>query len=143
RAEREYDLEKVAKLKYGTLAQLERDLAAEEGKHAAKNGGRLLKDEVDEKDLAQPVSRRTGGPPSPPARSDHAQLPPPTPASHLAPSATTTPSPRWRTPSCVPGPASRIPTAPSGRSSSSARPAWGRPSSPAPSPSSSSTANRR
>src|SRR5262252_619260 len=49
RAEREYDLEKVAKLKYGTLAQLERDLAAEEAKHADKNGaGRLLKEEVDE-----------------------------------------------------------------------------------------------
>ncbi|MFN8546195.1 MAG: ATP-dependent chaperone ClpB [Candidatus Binatia bacterium] len=63
KAEREYDLNKVAELKYGRLAQLERDLAAEETRHGAADGGsRLLKEEVDEEDIAEVVSRWTGVP---------------------------------------------------------------------------------
>jgi ATP-dependent Clp protease ATP-binding subunit ClpB len=58
KAERQYDLNKVAELKYGTLAQLDRELqAAEEGKQAA--GGALMKEEVDEDDIAAVVSRWT------------------------------------------------------------------------------------
>jgi ATP-dependent Clp protease ATP-binding subunit ClpB len=61
KAEREYDLNRVAELRYGTLAQLERDLvAAEEDKRKA--GGALMKEEVDEDDIAQVVSRWTGVP---------------------------------------------------------------------------------
>jgi ATP-dependent Clp protease ATP-binding subunit ClpB len=64
-AERQYDLNKVAELRYGKLAQLERQLAAEEAHLAgAKDGGgkRLLKEQVDEEDIAEVVSRWTGIP---------------------------------------------------------------------------------
>ncbi|MFI5395069.1 MAG: ATP-dependent chaperone ClpB [Candidatus Binatia bacterium] len=60
KAERLYDLNRVAELKYGTLAQLERQLASEEQELAKKEGGtRLIKEEVDEDDVAQVVSRWT------------------------------------------------------------------------------------
>src|SRR5205823_3726416 len=64
KAERQYDLNKVAELKYGKLAQLERQLAQEEGRlGASQDGGRrLLKERVDEEDIAEVVSRWTGIP---------------------------------------------------------------------------------
>jgi ATP-dependent Clp protease ATP-binding subunit ClpB len=59
-AERQYDLNKAAELKYGTLAQLEKQLKAEEDALAGKQGApRLLKEEVDEEDIAEVVSRWT------------------------------------------------------------------------------------
>src|SRR5271167_3542434 len=56
-AERAYDLNKAAELKYGTLATLERQLKAEEARMAANMGSttRLLKEEVDEEDIAAVV----------------------------------------------------------------------------------------
>jgi ATP-dependent Clp protease ATP-binding subunit ClpB len=63
KAEREYDLNRAAELKYGKLTGLERQLAAESDKLAAKQGhSRLLKEEVDEEDIAEVVSRWTGVP---------------------------------------------------------------------------------
>jgi ATP-dependent Clp protease ATP-binding subunit ClpB len=63
RAEREYDLNRAAQLKYGNLADLERKLASEEERLAIKQGPqRLLKEEVDEEDIAAVVSRWTGVP---------------------------------------------------------------------------------
>ncbi len=63
KAERHYDLNRVAELKYGTLAQLERDLAGEEAKlHSEQGTSRLLKEEVDEDDIAAIVCRWTGIP---------------------------------------------------------------------------------
>jgi ATP-dependent Clp protease ATP-binding subunit ClpB len=64
KAKREYDLNKVAELQYGKLAQLEKDLAAEETKVTEKAGGaeRLIKEEVDEDDIADVVARWTGIP---------------------------------------------------------------------------------
>jgi len=63
KAEREYDLNKAAELKYGKLAQLEKEVAAEEQRLAERQGGRqLLKEEVDEEDIAEVVSRWTGVP---------------------------------------------------------------------------------
>ncbi|TAM60720.1 ATP-dependent chaperone ClpB, partial [bacterium] len=59
-AERNYDLNKVAELRYGTLADLERRLAQVNAPSGGK--GRLLKEEVDEEDIAQVVSRWTGIP---------------------------------------------------------------------------------
>src|SRR5262249_27860183 len=63
KAERAYDLNKVAELKYGKLAGLERELAAEEKKieQGGESGGasRLLKEEVDEEDIAEVVARWT------------------------------------------------------------------------------------
>jgi ATP-dependent Clp protease ATP-binding subunit ClpB len=63
RAERAYDLNRVAELRYGELPKLERELAVEE-QHLTKkqNGHRLLKEEVDEDDIAEVVSRWTGIP---------------------------------------------------------------------------------
>jgi ATP-dependent Clp protease ATP-binding subunit ClpB len=61
KAERAYDLNKVAELKYGKLASLERELADEEAR--LENGEaastRLLKEEVDEEDIADVVARWT------------------------------------------------------------------------------------
>jgi ATP-dependent Clp protease ATP-binding subunit ClpB len=61
-AERQYDLNKVAELKYGRLAELERQLAAEEAGVHEQDTKRLLKEEVDEEDIAEVVSRWTGIP---------------------------------------------------------------------------------
>ena len=63
RAERAYDLNRVAELRYGDLPRLERELAAEEQHLVNKQGeSRLLKEEVDEEDIALVVSRWTGIP---------------------------------------------------------------------------------
>jgi ATP-dependent Clp protease ATP-binding subunit ClpB len=61
-AEREYDLNRMAELKYGKIAQLERELTAEEEKSRGRGGMQLLKEEVDEDDIAAVVSRWTGIP---------------------------------------------------------------------------------
>jgi ATP-dependent Clp protease ATP-binding subunit ClpB len=63
KAEREYDLNRAAELKYGKLADLERRLHEEEKRLSEKQGqARLLKEEVDEEDIAQVVSRWTSIP---------------------------------------------------------------------------------
>ncbi|MGI6210959.1 MAG: ATP-dependent chaperone ClpB [Anaerovoracaceae bacterium] len=61
-AERNYDLETLAKLKYGTLPELEKKL--EEQKKQAEQGSedRLLKEEVGEEEIAEVVSSWTGIP---------------------------------------------------------------------------------
>jgi ATP-dependent Clp protease ATP-binding subunit ClpB len=61
KAKREYDLNKVAELQYGKLAGLEKQLA-ELGKADEKTGVRLIKEEVDEEDIAEVVARWTGVP---------------------------------------------------------------------------------
>ncbi len=62
-AERQYDLNRATELKYGTLAQLERTLQAEEARlESAETGPRLMKEEVDEEDIADIVARWTGIP---------------------------------------------------------------------------------
>jgi ATP-dependent Clp protease ATP-binding subunit ClpB len=63
RAEREYDLNKVAELKFGRLNELERRLGEEENtmmKEHTKDA--LLKEEVDEEEIARVVSQWTGVP---------------------------------------------------------------------------------
>ena len=63
RAERAYDLNRVAELRYGELPRLERELAIEQQQLGKKQGeSRLLKEEVDEDDIAAIVSRWTGIP---------------------------------------------------------------------------------
>ena len=63
KAERQYDLNRVAELKYGTLAQLERELAAAEDRLSGEEkAARLIKEDVDEDDIADVVSRWTGVP---------------------------------------------------------------------------------
>jgi ATP-dependent Clp protease ATP-binding subunit ClpB len=62
-AERAYDLNKAAELKYGKAIELERQLKAEEERANTQKGSqRLLKEEVDEEDIAEVVSRWTGVP---------------------------------------------------------------------------------
>ncbi len=62
-AERAYDLNRVAELRYGELPKLERELGLEQ-EHLGKkqDGTRLLKEEVDEDEIAAVVSRWTGIP---------------------------------------------------------------------------------
>ena len=63
KAEREYDLNRVAELRYGTMPRLEKELQAEEAHLDRQEGeSRLLKEEVDEEDIAEVVSRWTGIP---------------------------------------------------------------------------------
>ena len=57
-AERDADLQRAAELKYGKLIELEKKLNAIQNREANKN--HLLKEEIDEDDIAQVVSRWTG-----------------------------------------------------------------------------------
>ena len=59
-AEREADLETAAKLKYGTLPELEKQLKEAKNNEGKKNT--LLKEEIDDEDIAQVVSKWTGVP---------------------------------------------------------------------------------
>jgi ATP-dependent Clp protease ATP-binding subunit ClpB len=64
-AQRRYDLEKAAELLHGRLPELERQLAEEERRLADRQGaagGRLLREEVTEEEVAEIVSRWTGIP---------------------------------------------------------------------------------
>ncbi len=62
-AQRAYDYNKAAELQYGRLKQLEAQLAEEQAKLSAGEGApRLIKEEVDEDDIAAVVSRWTGIP---------------------------------------------------------------------------------
>lgn len=59
RAESVGNLEQAAQLKYVTLVELEKQVKKNEEKNTAKKGLRLLKEEVDEEDIAGVVSRWT------------------------------------------------------------------------------------
>lgn len=61
-AERKYDLEILAKLKYGTLPELEKKLEQEKDFHEEAKEKRLLKEEVTETEIAEVVSKWTGIP---------------------------------------------------------------------------------
>ena len=59
KAEREYDLNKAAELRHGTIPGLEKQIRALEEKVRDDSGKRLLKEQVDEEDIAEIVSRWT------------------------------------------------------------------------------------
>jgi len=61
-AERVYDLNKAAELKYGTLPRLKSELEQEERKAAKRSGDTLLRDSVTEEEIARIVARWTGIP---------------------------------------------------------------------------------
>lgn len=61
-AERKYDLEKLAELKYGTLPELEKKLEEEKSEAGEASDNRLLKEEVTEDEIAEVVSQWTGIP---------------------------------------------------------------------------------
>ena len=63
RAERESNLEEAARLKYGTLAEIDKKIKATEARLAEiQKSGSLLKEEVSEEDIAQVVAKWTGIP---------------------------------------------------------------------------------
>ncbi|CAL8470560.1 g10102 [Coccomyxa elongata] len=64
-AERDYDLNRAAELKYGTLLQLQKQLKEAEQdleRETAVTGGRMLREEVTETDIADIISQWTGIP---------------------------------------------------------------------------------
>lgn len=61
-AEREYDLEKLAKLKYGELPRLEKEVAARKAEADAAEESRLLREEVGEEEIQAVISEWTGIP---------------------------------------------------------------------------------
>ncbi|HEU4725919.1 MAG TPA: ATP-dependent chaperone ClpB [Candidatus Eisenbacteria bacterium] len=63
RAERDADLERVARIRHGDLPKLEKQLAAETAALAAlQKDLKILKEEVDEEDIAEVVARWSGVP---------------------------------------------------------------------------------
>jgi len=62
KAEREYDLNKAAQLRHGTLPELEKKLEEAEKSVSGSDGKRLLREEVTEEEIAQIVSKWTGIP---------------------------------------------------------------------------------
>ncbi|MBE7021785.1 MAG: ATP-dependent chaperone ClpB [Ruminococcaceae bacterium] len=63
RAERSYDLNKAAELKYGTLPKLKQELAEAEAENEKSQGKRqLLRDSVTEEEIARIIGRWTGIP---------------------------------------------------------------------------------
>ncbi|MCI8647277.1 MAG: ATP-dependent chaperone ClpB [Firmicutes bacterium] len=61
-AERNYDLEKLAQLKYGTLPELEKKLEVEKDQADEAKENRLLREEVGEEEIAEVVAGWTGIP---------------------------------------------------------------------------------
>ncbi|MEI6828275.1 MAG: ATP-dependent chaperone ClpB [Synechococcaceae cyanobacterium ELA445] len=62
-AKRSYDLNKAAELEYGTLAELNKKLAAKEAELNAAGGDKtLLREEVTEEDIAEVIAKWTGIP---------------------------------------------------------------------------------
>ncbi len=59
-AERNYDLEKLSELKYGTMVELEKQL--EEANRQEENRERMIKEEVTEEEIAEVVAKWTGIP---------------------------------------------------------------------------------
>jgi ATP-dependent Clp protease ATP-binding subunit ClpB len=62
RAERAADLARAAELRYGTIPELERELAEREAAAASPGGAVFLKEEVDADDIAEVVASWTGIP---------------------------------------------------------------------------------
>ena len=73
-AERNYNLEKLAQLKYGTLPDLEKKLEVEKEKAEAAEEARLLKEEVTEEEIAEVISGWTGIPVSKLVESEREKL---------------------------------------------------------------------
>jgi ATP-dependent Clp protease ATP-binding subunit ClpB len=76
RAEREADLQRAAELRYGEIPQLEQVLADQEARlrELQTDGGSLLKEEVDDEDVAEVVAKWTGIPVSRLMESEVAKL---------------------------------------------------------------------
>ena len=73
-AEREYDLEKLAKLKYGELPALEKEIEDLKNKIEQANESRMLREEVGEEEIQAVISEWTGIPVSKLAESEREKL---------------------------------------------------------------------
>ena len=78
-AERDYDLNRAAELKYGTLISLQQQLKAAEEElrlqaEAGGRAGRMLREEVTEEDISEVISKWTGIPISKLVESDRDKL---------------------------------------------------------------------
>ena len=73
-AEREYDLEKLAKLKYGELPSLEKEIEDLKNKTEQANESRMLREEVGEEEIQAVISEWTGIPVSKLAESERGKL---------------------------------------------------------------------
>jgi len=62
KAERQYDLERVAKLRHGTIPEITKKLAEAEAVMASREAGSLLREEVTEEEIAEVISRWAGIP---------------------------------------------------------------------------------
>ena len=139
REERAGNLARVAEIQYGVLPELEKELAEREERTETP----MVKEEVDEDDIAAVVSSWTGIPVSRLLEGEVEKLIHMEERLHQRVVGQDGRSRRSRTRCGARAPGSRIPTGRSARSSSSARPASGRPSSRARSPSSCSTTSAR
>ncbi len=130
RAEREGDLSKAAELRYGTLRELEAELARrQEELEKLHAEGRMLSEEVTDQDVAEVVARWTGIPVSKLMQGDMEKLIRLEEHLHRAGHRTgASRAMRWRLRSAAAGLAWPIPTGRSGLSSFSDRPVWARPS---------------
>jgi ATP-dependent Clp protease ATP-binding subunit ClpB len=62
-AERDFDYGKVAEIRYGKIAAIEKELVAlQQQAHGHKNGSPILKEEIDQEDIAEVVAKWTGIP---------------------------------------------------------------------------------
>ena len=73
-AEREYNLEKLAKLKYGELPNLEKEIEELKNKTEQTNESRMLREEVGEEEIQAVISEWTGIPVSKLAESEREKL---------------------------------------------------------------------
>ncbi|VGO19789.1 ATP-dependent chaperone ClpB [Pontiella sulfatireligans] len=62
KAERDYDLERVAKLRHGTIPEIGKQLAEAESLMEQRGAGTLLREEVTEEEIAEVISRWVGIP---------------------------------------------------------------------------------
>jgi ATP-dependent Clp protease ATP-binding subunit ClpB len=62
-AERDFDYGKVAEIRYGKITAIEKELVTlQQQAHGHKNGGSILKEEIDQEDIAEVVAKWTGIP---------------------------------------------------------------------------------
>lgn len=74
KAEREYDLNRAAELKYGKLPKLQQQLRDQEEQEKTENRSGMVRDKVTEEEIARIVGRWTGIPVSKLMESDRAKL---------------------------------------------------------------------
>ncbi|MCF7849290.1 MAG: ATP-dependent chaperone ClpB [Kiritimatiellales bacterium] len=74
KAEREYDLERVAKLRHGTIPDISKQLEEQEALMEHREQGTLLREEVTEEEIAEVISRWAGIPLTKLLEGDRAKL---------------------------------------------------------------------